>query len=516
MLDHVCNRHEVQDAKADRRDPTQSKDARSRLETYARRAVTQWRNDVQHALVAQDGLGMGRVTLHTVAPQDKMERVLGFMRSAADHRMLELDDTLSQTIAAVYNRGWVKAYKELGQPFSGTVRPYYAIYQSLIVSERKGIVETSLQRAARVLAESATSGETPTKLFQRMSKKVFTDVALKRLILMTNTMITMAYNAGKIDAYERIGLTEVKVIPETVPNFRFNDAKPLRGVAARPSRQTYVTVLTAGDDRVCNLCEELAGHTYSLAGARTLLPRHPNCRCVVVPATDRRFAAPTKDAWEETKHPREPKGVPVGGEFKGKGAVVKFAKSELWGAQHADSMAITGDSAQRMGIAGYKQSPNAAVVAYGLADKFLKAVYESTGTDEPVYHGFRNSEDIEWKVGDTLKLPLLAATGDDVTAAAYGEDYTQKYKTPTVFEFPVGTKVAGYVRYNKQDAKRIGYAWGEALVAGEFEVTGTRTVDFSDKSFRWVGSKKDSLTYTLVSLKPKGVFNPATGKWEKL
>lgn len=297
MLDHVCNRHEVQDAKVSRRDPTQSKTARDRLETYSRRAVTMWRNDVHHALVAQDGLGIGRVTLNTVQPHDKMERVLGFMRAAAEHRMLVLDDTLTQTIGAVYRHGWDKANKELGFDVSNTRtqdnwRSRASIYQSLIVSERKGVIETSLQAAARVLAESATTGETPLKLQQRMVKKVFTGIALKRLILMVNTMITMAYNGGKIDAYEFMGLTEIKVIPETVPNFRFNDAKPLRGVAARPSRQTYVTVLTAGDDRVCNLCEELAGHTYSLAAARNIIPRHPNCRCVVVPATDRRFARP--------------------------------------------------------------------------------------------------------------------------------------------------------------------------------------------------------------------------------
>jgi hypothetical protein len=45
-----------------------------------------------------------------------------------------------------------------------------------------------------------------------------------------------------------------------------------------------VNVQTAGDDRVCDECDELAADgPYSLDEADDLIPAHPNCRCALVP-----------------------------------------------------------------------------------------------------------------------------------------------------------------------------------------------------------------------------------------
>jgi len=41
---------------------------------------------------------------------------------------------------------------------------------------------------------------------------------------------------------------------------------------------------TAGDERVCPLCEPLDGTVMTIEEARGLIPRHPNCRCMWVPA----------------------------------------------------------------------------------------------------------------------------------------------------------------------------------------------------------------------------------------
>jgi hypothetical protein len=45
-----------------------------------------------------------------------------------------------------------------------------------------------------------------------------------------------------------------------------------------------VNVQTAGDDRVCDECDELAADgPYSIDEADDLIPAHPNCRCALVP-----------------------------------------------------------------------------------------------------------------------------------------------------------------------------------------------------------------------------------------
>jgi SPP1 gp7 family putative phage head morphogenesis protein len=41
--------------------------------------------------------------------------------------------------------------------------------------------------------------------------------------------------------------------------------------------------VTAGDEQVCELCESLEGQVMHIDDAQNLLPRHPRCRCVVIP-----------------------------------------------------------------------------------------------------------------------------------------------------------------------------------------------------------------------------------------
>jgi hypothetical protein len=52
-----------------------------------------------------------------------------------------------------------------------------------------------------------------------------------------------------------------------------------------------VEVLTAGDDNVCPICEDISDDgPYTLDEAEDLIPAHPHCRCAFVPFFDLRFA----------------------------------------------------------------------------------------------------------------------------------------------------------------------------------------------------------------------------------
>lgn len=45
-----------------------------------------------------------------------------------------------------------------------------------------------------------------------------------------------------------------------------------------------VNVQTAGDDRVCDICDNIAASgPYTIEVARAMIPHHPNCRCTLVP-----------------------------------------------------------------------------------------------------------------------------------------------------------------------------------------------------------------------------------------
>jgi hypothetical protein len=65
----------------------------------------------------------------------------------------------------------------------------------------------------------------------------------------------------------------------------------LAEVATEEEEPALVNVLTAGDDKVCEDCQDIAaGGPYEISEARDLIPSHPNCRCAFVPFGDKRFA----------------------------------------------------------------------------------------------------------------------------------------------------------------------------------------------------------------------------------
>lgn len=240
--------------------------------------------------------------------------------------------------------------------------------------------------------------------------------------------------------------------------------------------------------------------------------------------------------WDESAHPREPSGDAEGGQFAGGGGgnnsdehkfqteklitdgpregtsrvgVVKDAEIGIWGASHSGSFTITGQSAKVMGIAGYKDN-GASTGSKRLSDKFLKAIADSSGSTEPLYHGFSNVEAVQWKVGDIVKLPLLATCGDESDSAGYGEKSAVHNYRQTVFAFPVGTALAGYSRWDRERTKEFGHTWSEAIVAGEFKISGLR-IGGNDSA--WRNSTKEY--YDIVDLVPVSVFDPTNNKWRK-
>jgi hypothetical protein len=71
--------------------------------------------------------------------------------------------------------------------------------------------------------------------------------------------------------------------------------------AAEEEEEVLVSVLTAGDDKVCQDCEDIAADgPYEIGQARGLIPAHPNCRCAFIPWGDKRYAPimEQEEEWE--------------------------------------------------------------------------------------------------------------------------------------------------------------------------------------------------------------------------
>lgn len=70
---------------------------------------------------------------------------------------------------------------------------------------------------------------------------------------------------------------------------------PIGGGEPPDDEGPIVQIQTAGDDKVCDICEDFEGETYTLQEARGLIPAHINCRCVVIPAPG--FIPPQPEDW---------------------------------------------------------------------------------------------------------------------------------------------------------------------------------------------------------------------------
>ena len=123
--------------------------------------------------------------------------------------------------------------------------------------ELRGVTATMSQQLNRVLATGLASGDSPIKIARAMTAQVG-KLTKTRAVMIARTEIVAAHAEGQLDTFADLGIDEVGILAEWS---------------------------TAGDDRVCPMCEPLDGAIMTIKEARGLIPRHPNCRCAWIPST---------------------------------------------------------------------------------------------------------------------------------------------------------------------------------------------------------------------------------------
>jgi len=121
-------------------------------------------------------------------------------------------------------------------------------------TELKGITAEMDRGISRALAGVIARGGDPAQASREIRKVV--QLAKNRADILARTEIIRAHAEAKLNMFEQLGAIGVSVLAEWS---------------------------TAGDDRVCPLCEPLEGKIYTMQEARGLIPRHPNCRCTWIP-----------------------------------------------------------------------------------------------------------------------------------------------------------------------------------------------------------------------------------------
>lgn len=126
---------------------------------------------------------------------------------------------------------------------------------SRVFSDLDGITDFMETRIVRALTDGLTQGQHPQQIAGEMSKTV--SIGLGRAKTIAQTEIIRAHAEGQLDALEKLGVDQVGVTVEWS---------------------------TAGDNRVCKLCQPLNNIVLTTKEARGIIPRHPRCRCSFKPA----------------------------------------------------------------------------------------------------------------------------------------------------------------------------------------------------------------------------------------
>jgi len=123
-------------------------------------------------------------------------------------------------------------------------------------TELEGVTAVMDQQMSRILVDGFIQGRGPAYIARELRNNI-TKLTNTRAKVIARTEVIRAHAEGQLDSYEMLGVEEVGAMAEWS---------------------------TAGDDLVCPMCGPLEGVVMTIDEARGLLPRHPNCRCMWIPA----------------------------------------------------------------------------------------------------------------------------------------------------------------------------------------------------------------------------------------
>lgn len=306
-----------------RRDPTRTGRARQQLAREFERRWAVLRRLIRQAIVEQDFFGIRSVSVQSI-------HLVGAGGGQTQSFQAWIDSALLTTVVGRDNR-WLLPWMQIGYQLGvdSATRAAHA-HRRLAAPwgreehlaawafiELQGIAEAVSQQAVRELSEGVLNRLRPAAIARNVIARVNAVGGLRTRLLAHHALVK-AHATGTLDALETAGWAYVAVIPEAMsptdpgrrrmggpdkPGKRLLtvDARPGGNRAAgtrraRPNAKEQrrieraqrrlealrmVEVLTAGDDDVCPICEAISEDgPYAINRARTLIPSHPNCRCL--------------------------------------------------------------------------------------------------------------------------------------------------------------------------------------------------------------------------------------------
>ena len=302
------------------RDPTRSQGLRNSGRVAVKRRVNELHKRLRLVLQEQDLVGLRQ---RDVVPEDfmtfvesdegRLERSEFMLRRIVMETLETPPDWLRSLIQRSVQRGVEQVGQELGQLIDDLdSEPVARFHTKAAGVEVEGISDETRRRVLRSIAHALETKQSP-ELLMREVREMLRRVTKLRLIMLVNTAVVRAVNAGKLFGYRAKGIRRVGVEPEYVPGHthdsvllhdrktKLSTRQRLATAKASTKRRRdrmrglpdLVSVQTAGDDKVCVDCQSLSANgPYEIDDPTVsdMIPVHPNCRCAFVPWDDRRFS----------------------------------------------------------------------------------------------------------------------------------------------------------------------------------------------------------------------------------
>lgn len=300
------------------RDPTQTQSIRVKFKGTMRIRWQQLRQQVKAIIVDHDLLGLkGHGLMNAQAPAinnggTKVEAWTRWFDMALTSTVLGNDGSVMRPfIVEASNMASVMAQDKINRNImsSATTHRIDTIFKLAFV-ELTGIVEAVNQQASRAVAYGLLHNSTPMEIVRNIWT-VLNTVGINRTNAMIGLVVTKAHAGATLDTYEAAGFSHVGLVAEGRGPVKTRDIRSIardarslgpgsqsRSTEGGPSKSTVnrikqaaravesvfgssnVNVVTAGDDDVCEICQDIEDdNPYTIDEARSLIPAHPDCRC---------------------------------------------------------------------------------------------------------------------------------------------------------------------------------------------------------------------------------------------
>lgn len=273
-----------------KKDPTRTVTLRKTLMRDMKKRFNSVALSIRELVVDKDVFGLAEVQPLKILVESQEWRFISDARKVEEYQKWlrnQIDDNILQITTQppwmapyqrkAYTKGFNRAYTSVSRPkpgqsadaFQSSVAGFMQgsfgggeltskmeLLYTRAYNNLKGITSAMDTQLSRILVDGLISGATPTSLANEMVRTVG-NITRARAYALARTEIIYAHAEGQLDSFMALGINEVSAKAEWS---------------------------TAGDALVCPQCSPMEGVVRTIKEARGMIPLHPNCRCMWIPA----------------------------------------------------------------------------------------------------------------------------------------------------------------------------------------------------------------------------------------